>query len=67
MYRSFIDDRIGEDIFCIKTRSSAKASGEQVGEVLFPNVILQVIKPTGAKLLPEADLTATLCSPFKFC
>ena len=33
VYRSFIDDRIGEDIFCIKTRSSAKASGEQVGEV----------------------------------
>ena len=33
VYRSFIDDRIGEDIFCIKTRSSAKTSGEQVGEV----------------------------------
>ena len=33
VYRSFIDDRIGEDIFCIKMRSSAKASGEQVGEV----------------------------------
>ena len=33
VYRSFIGDRIGEDIFCIKTRSSAKASGEQVGEV----------------------------------
>ena len=33
VYRSFIDDRIGEDIFCIKTRSSAKASGEQVCEV----------------------------------
>ena len=32
VYRSFINDRIGEDIFCIKTRSSAKASGEQVGE-----------------------------------
>ena len=31
--RSFIDDRIGEEIFCIKTRSSVKASGEQVGEV----------------------------------
>ena len=29
VYRSFIDDRIGEDIFCIKTRSSAKSSGEQ--------------------------------------
>ena len=33
VYRSFIDDRIGEDIFYIKTRSSAKVSGEQVGEV----------------------------------
>ena len=33
VYRSFIDDRIGEDIFCIKMRSSAKASGEQVGKV----------------------------------
>ena len=33
VYRSFIDDRIVEDIFCIKTRSSAKESGEQVGEV----------------------------------
>ena len=33
VHRSFIDDRIGEDIFCIKMRSSAKASGEQVGEV----------------------------------
>ena len=33
VYQSFIDDRIGEDIFCIKTRSSAKASGEQVGEI----------------------------------
>ena len=28
-----IDDKIGEDIFRIKTRSSAKASGKQVGEV----------------------------------
>ena len=33
VYRSFTDDRIGEDIFCIKTRSSAKASGKQVGKV----------------------------------
>ena len=32
-YRSFIDDKIGEEIFCVKTRSSAKASGETVGEV----------------------------------
>ena len=33
LYRSLIDDRIGEDISFIKTRSSAKALGEQVGEV----------------------------------
>ena len=32
-YRSIIDDRICEEIFCIKTRASAKASGETVGEV----------------------------------
>ena len=32
-YRSFIDDKIGEEIFCVKTRGSAKASGETVGEV----------------------------------
>ena len=32
-YRSIIDVRIGEEIFCIKTRASAKASGETVGEV----------------------------------
>ena len=32
-YRSIIDDKIGEEIFCIKTRASAKASGETVGEV----------------------------------
>ena len=32
-YRSFIADKIGEDIFCVKTRASARASGEIVGEV----------------------------------
>ena len=32
-YRNIIDDRIGEEIFCIKTRASTKASGEAVGEV----------------------------------
>ena len=32
-YRGFIDDKIGEEIFCVKTRASAKASGEIVGEV----------------------------------
>ena len=33
VYRSFIADKIVEDIFCVKTRASAKASGEIVGEV----------------------------------
>ena len=33
VYRSFIADKIGEDIYCVKTRASAKASGEIVGEV----------------------------------
>ena len=32
-YRRFIADKIGKDIFCVKTRASAKASGEIVGEV----------------------------------
>ena len=32
-YRSIIDNRIGEEIFCVKTRASAKGSGETVGEV----------------------------------
>ena len=32
-YRSLIDDRIGEEIFSVKTRSGAKAIGESVGEV----------------------------------
>ena len=31
--RSFIGDKLGEDIFCVKTKASAKASGEIVGEV----------------------------------
>ena len=47
VYRSFIDDRIGEDIFCIKSRSSAKASGEQVGEVHGAN------KPLDPNYKPE--------------
>ena len=32
-YRGIIDDKIGQEIFCIKTRASAKTSGETVGEV----------------------------------
>ena len=33
VYRGFIDDKVGKDIFSIKTRSSAKALGDKVGEV----------------------------------
>ena len=33
IYTSIINDRISEEIFCIKTRASAKASSETVGEV----------------------------------
>ena len=32
-YRSLIDNMTGEEIFSVKTRASAKASGESVGEV----------------------------------
>ena len=32
-YRSLIGDRIGEEIFSVKTRAGAKAIGESVGEV----------------------------------
>ena len=32
-YRSLIEDRIGEEIFSLKTRASAKVAGESVGEV----------------------------------
>ena len=32
-YRSLIDDRIGEEIFSVKTRAGAKAIGKSVGEV----------------------------------
>ena len=32
-YRSLINDKIGEEIFSVKTRASAKTSGESVGEV----------------------------------
>ena len=32
-YRSFIDDKIGEEIFSVKTRAGAKAIGKSVGEV----------------------------------
>ena len=51
-----IDDRIGEDIFCIKTRSSAKASGEQVGEVHGAN------KPLDPNYKPEHQSKSKLPS-----
>ena len=47
VYRSLIDDRIGEDIFCIKTRSSAKMAGEEVGKVHGAN------KPLDPNYIPE--------------
>ena len=54
VYRSFIDDRIGEDIFYIKTRSSAKASGKQGGEVHGAN------KPVDPNYKPEHHLKSKL-------
>ena len=47
VYRDFIDDKIGGDIFCIKTRSSAKASGEEIGDVHGAN------KPLDPNYKPE--------------
>ena len=55
-YRSLIDDKIGEDIFRIKTRSSAKASGEQVGEVHGAN------KPLDPNYKPEHQSKSRLPS-----
>ena len=54
--RSFIEDRVGEDIFCIKTRSSVKASGEQVGEVHGAN------KPLDPNYKPEHQSKSKLPS-----
>ena len=51
-----IDDKIGEDIFCVKTRSSAKASGEQVGEVHGAN------KPLDPSYKPEHQSKSKLPS-----
>ena len=56
VYRSFIDDRIGEDIFCIKTRSSANALGEQVVEVHGAN------KPLDPNYKPEHQSKSKLPS-----
>ena len=54
VYRGFIDDKISEDIFCIKTRLSAKASGEEVGEVHRAN------KPLDPNYKPEHQLKSKL-------
>ena len=56
VYRSFIDDRIGEEIFCIETRSCAKASGEQLGEVHGAN------KPLDPSYKPEHQSKSKLPS-----
>ena len=56
VYRGFIDDKIGEDIFCIKTKSSAKASGEEVGEVCGAN------KPLDPNYKPEHQSKSKLPS-----
>ena len=56
VYRGFIDDKIGEDMFCIKTRSSAKASGDEVGEVHGAN------KPLDPNYKPEHQSKSKLPS-----
>ena len=56
VYRGFIDDKIGDDIFCIKTRSSAKASGDEVGEVHGVN------KPLDPNYKPEHQSKSKLPS-----
>ena len=56
VYRRFLDGRISEDIFCIKTRSSAKASGEQVGEIHGAN------KPLDPNYKPEHQSKSKLPS-----
>ena len=56
VYRSLIDDRIGKDIFCIKPRSSAKVSGEQLGEAHGAN------KPLDPNYKPEPQLKSKLPS-----
>ena len=56
VYRSLIYDGIGEDIFCIITRSSAKATGEEVGEVHGAN------KPLDPNYKPEHQSKSRLPS-----
>ena len=55
-YRSIIDDRIGEEIFCIKTRASAKASGETVG------LVHEADKPLDPNYKPEHQSKSKLPS-----
>ena len=56
VYRGYIDDKIGEDIFCIKTRSSAKASCDEVGDVHGAN------KPLDPNYKPEHQSKSKLPS-----
>ena len=56
VYRSFINDRTGQHIFCIKTKSSAIVSGEQVGEVHGTN------KPWDPNYKPEHQSKSKLPS-----
>ena len=63
VYRSFIDDRIGENIFCIKTRSSAKALGEQVGELHGANKPEHQSKSKLPSVTVKSSPTKTLRKP----
>ena len=56
VYRGFIDDKIGEDIFWTKTRSSAKVSGAEVGKVHGAN------KPLDPNYKPEHQSKSKLLS-----
>ena len=56
VYRNVINNRIGEDIFCTKMRSSAKTSGEEVCEVHGAN------KPLDPNYKPEHQLKSKLPS-----
>ena len=56
VYRSLINNRIGEDIFCIKTRSSAKMAGKEGGEVHGAN------KPLDPNYKPEHQSKSKLPS-----
>ena len=56
IYSRLIADKVGEDIFCIQTRTKAKAKGEEVGEVHGAN------KPLDPNYKPEHQSKSTLPS-----